>query len=242
MNKIIKITMCLFLGFVAVFSFSCKSKVETKGICKVDMIVGTAQLERKGKTEPLKVKQELEPGDSIHTGADSLVIASFTENLAQVEIQANTSFSIDTYNDKNKDLSLEKGNLWLKVSKLKKGEEFRLHSRTAIAAVRGTKFYTFEIGGIQGTCQCSGETDFRVKQGANKTNNKIHKKDRLILTRGDKTIELGPEDFPVSSPGEDPHKHSMLENSPLGPKTRARSPEDQKKFMALIEKKFKEAP
>ena len=236
------VTIVLSLLLLAVACGKGQDQASKADVGLVSVLVGSAELEHEGQKRPLKKGDKFGPGDKIHTGAKAVVVALFG-NQAKVEIQENSVFEVTRYDKTNKDLKLAKGNLWLEVNKRSKGENFRLHSPTAIAGVRGTKFFTFQLkdprGGpiTYGTCHCIGAVEISGVKGDKYKG--VHKTDFVRMTRNGKTIVLTPEDTPFIErvPG---HQHSVLDNSPLGKKIVQFTPEQLKKLGALMEKKFAE--
>ncbi len=111
-----------------------------------------------------------------------------------------------------------------------------VRTKTSVASVRGTKFYTFNMGESFGTCMCQGSADYKAAEHEfHQTQNQDH----MIFTRGNKTIILTPEDLKPIIGGKITHNHSALTNSPLGEKA-SMTPAQLGKLMTLIEKKFKE--
>ena len=212
-----KIRLILFILVIifTVFCSSCKVEEKSSKLGIVKLVFGKSILEREGKKRPVVIGDFFAKGDNIITGADGIVIAVIGKGGSEVEIQNNSKFSIDEYSAKNKVFSLRKGNIWMRVKKISKKENVILHSPTTIAGVRGTKFFTFDIGGIHGTCVCQGKVELELKD---KSFHKTHDKDYVMFTRGGKTIVLTPLDFggPLGE-----HKHSLMSNSPLGPQANA---------------------
>lgn len=229
-----------FLKFICIFAFffiviiNCKQKQESETIHGVVLFVkGSAELEHNGAKTPVEKEDVFEEGDTIYTGEDSIVIVKLNNGLAQMEIQPNAIFQLEKIKNKEKSLSLQKGNVWLQVNKLTNGDSLELKSPTAVASVRGTKFYTFEMNGMYGTCHCEGDVEFTGTDGQYK---QVHQTDTVVFTKEGKTIILTSEDLKELN---FEHNHSKLEDSPLGKKA-SLTPEQAKQMMDLINKKFSE--
>ncbi len=82
---------------------------------------------------------ELLEGDSLQTGADSLVIIDLngTRTLKMKE----DSFLILTSTGKSTELNLTRGSLFSKVNKLTGGSSFSVRTESVVAGVRGTQFF-----------------------------------------------------------------------------------------------------
>jgi hypothetical protein len=234
--KIKDFYLILLLSLIVVFS-GCREKEVKDFVGFIKFIKGKVDLIKSGKEEPAKVGVKFGLGDVIRTGKDGIVLASLGDDSAELEIQQNTVFNVDKYSPTKKKLNLKKGNLWMKVKKLKKNENISLVSPTSVAAVRGTKFFTFEIADIYGTCVCEGKVHVKTKD---KKVKKQHNRDYLILTRGKKSIVLTPDDLKFMGKVDKDHEHSMVENSPVGPKAKY-TPKQMKQFMKFINSKLEKA-
>lgn len=206
----------------------------------VQFVKGSAVLVRAGKEQPLKLHDSLQQGDTLRTGEKAVVIAQFNDKAAEVEIQPNAEFRIDEFSAHKKKLALAKGNLWLRVNKQTKDEEFVLQSPTAIAGVRGTKFFTFQFKGpdgkdYHGTCHCEGSVQIKAKTGEYQA---VHNRDHIVLHRDGKTALLGPKDLAFMGEMNRTHAHSILKDSALGPQVVPPSPAMLKQMIAAAEKQF----
>ena len=216
-----------------------QSSVAGVGVGTVTYLKGKADLVRKGNSVAIKVGDRFGEGDLVRTGARGIVVAVLSGQAAEVEIQPNSEFRIDQYSATSKKLALEKGNLWLRVNKREKGEEFSLRSPTAIAGVRGTKFFTFHIKDPKGrdyygTCHCQGTVDFK---GGTHGYSAVHSRDSIVMTRDGKTILLTPDDLQFMGRSTD-HRHSALPNSPLGPQAVQLTSAQMRALLTVAERKF----
>jgi hypothetical protein len=203
-----------------------------KGLVKV--LTGSVELVRSGQTSPLKKGDALQQGDSIRTGSDGLAIIVLYGGRGEVEIQENAVFTLTSLTA-NGQLDQEQGNAWIRMTKLASNESLKVITPTAIAGVRGTKFYNFTMpDGTTGTCQCEGSVDYDRETGFNR----VHEQDSVVLNRGDVSIVLTADDMDgIDVPT---HNHSTIPDSTLGPKNDM-TPEQGAALMALINKKFAEA-
>lgn len=221
---------------VSLFVLSCGNQAQSNfGEGSLKIVIGNVKIEHGGQMLQAKVGDTFVIGDKIITGDKSAAVASIGNGVADFELQQNSIF---VFNDE-KEVEIVKGNVWLQVNKkFAKGEEYTLRTPTAVAAVRGTKMFAFQMGDISGMCHCEGTVDF---SGKNNDYKHQHNKDHLVLTRNGVTILLTAEDVPfIVEPGSD-HKHSNIENSPLGEKGPEMTPEIMEKFMKVVNRKFAEA-
>lgn len=224
------VLVALALSFTAILA-SCQ---KAGPAAKVVKLIGSGEVVRDGKSEALALGTELKVGDVVRTAKASAAILSFVQDSTLAELQAGTEFVVGAYSKNQKDLRIAKGNVWLKVSKLGAGESFSLTSPAAVAGVRGTTFYTAQIGDLWVTCHCEGAVDYKNSGSAYR---ELHTKDHLAFSRGGKTVVLSPED--LKSLGSYDHHHSAIGDSPVGAKVDM-SPEAFAKILALAEKRLKE--
>jgi len=212
----------------------CKSKEDLKtGV--VTFLKGEVTLTDQGKKSALKFGEEVKSGNLIETGQGGVVIVSFASGESDAEIQSNSKFLIGTYNETQADLSIETGSVWFRVNQKGK-KNFSLTNPTAVAGVRGTKFFTFQIDkDTFGTCHCEGKVHYALLNSDQATDND---RDFMIVVRNGKSITIEPSEFKEIHPGNTGlHAHSEIENSNLG-KVRSFSPEDRKRLIDRIESKF----
>ncbi len=216
---------------ISSFHFSCKKDSNIDGGI-VSRVVGNAVIERNNTKSNLKNGDAFSNGDIIETGSSSIVIVSINNSTADIEIKENTRFEMKTVSNYN----LVNGNIWLRVNKkLSKNDQIILNTKTSIAAIRGTKLYIFQMGDITGICHCEGEVDFKSTKNPYEGH---HNRDYMVLTKGDKTVLLTPEELSFLGTIGSDHHHSALEDSPLGPAEKKLSPDQQKLFMEVINYKF----
>ena len=182
-------------------------------------VIGNVEITNKTGTNRAKKDDPIGEGDTIKTGDKSVAVIQFENDAASVEIQENAEFSISKFNPREQELISAKGNFWIKAKKLNKESNFNVVMPTAVAGIRGTSFYAFEVKeeGIHGICHCQGAVDFQDKVTNYKGN---HDTDYSVLTRNGKTITLTPEDFKAAGVkfNSIEHKHSSIDNSPVGKK------------------------
>ncbi|MCE9499424.1 MAG: FecR domain-containing protein [Leptospira sp.] len=226
-----------FFLIIALFSigaaYNCKKEeANLNGI--VSFLRGTALIEKNGVKTPAKSGQLISEGDTIETDANSTVIVEFG-NAASIEVQSNSIFRISK-TGKDMEFFQKKGNTWLSSSKLLKDQSVSLKTPTTVAGVRGTKFYTYEIGDIVGTCFCEGKVEM-TNTASNKKS--VNQSDYLVVQRGDKSVTITIDDLKkINLPYK--HDHSELDNSKLGNKI-SMTPDEMKQMMGLIQTKLKEA-
>jgi hypothetical protein len=134
---------------------SCGSSQETV----VVRIVGKAVLVRGDKTTLLHEKEKLLSKDRIKTYSSSIVIIKIGK--IETEVQSEAELVIADGGNK-KDIRLLRGSAWTKVQKLSSTESLLFSTPISIAGIRGTTFYTFQIGDMWGTCHCQGDVDYET--------------------------------------------------------------------------------
>ncbi|WP_167883622.1 FecR family protein [Leptospira ognonensis] len=228
-----KMTFSIFVILLAALVHCSEKKIPDTGI--VTFLKGEAFVTKQGKKSALKFGEEIISGDLIETGNASVVIVTFAAGESAAEIQSNSKFYISLYNDKKADLELQSGNVWFAVNQKGK-KDFSLTSPTAVAGVRGTKFFTFQVDAETfGTCHCEGKVHYTVKENNEATDNVS---DHMVVVRKGKSITIEPEEYHELFPGNSTnHAHSEIETSTLG-KARNVSPEYRKKLFERIESKF----
>jgi hypothetical protein len=88
---------------------------------------------------PAEKDTPLQPGDRIVTGADSSAEV-FLDSDHLVVVREKSHLTIDSVSKSGLELTLTLGALLAKVQKLIAGQQFRVHTPVAVAAVRGTEF------------------------------------------------------------------------------------------------------
>jgi len=231
MRKSNLIIGAVFIGICILFIACNENASSTKG--KIIISQGKVEIIRNNNSMPAKVGTIVLQGDIIKTGKDGVAVVRVKKSQAEFEIQNNTEFEIKHVGSGQENFILKAGGVWTKVNKLLKNDAFSLDTPTATLGVRGTKFYVFQLGDMHVVCHCQGDVNFLDK--GNNTSS-IHEQDHLVFTRNNKTIILSPEELKDVGFA---HNHSVLSNSPLGPKN-TMNKEVFKKVMALVNKKFKE--
>ncbi len=226
----------IFLSILTLLMIGCTQKsTQFKGTVK--LIVGDATISTAKKSSKLKLDDKIKIGDIITTKENTTVIIELNDNFAELEIQSNTVFNLAEYSKKTKELNIKKGNIWIRVNKkLKKGQYFRLRTPTAVASVRGTKFYSYQIGDIQGICICEGKINYGIN--SKKTTENANK-DISILSRNGKSITITSEEIKKFCIDTGSHNHSRISNSQLGQEAKSMTPENQKRLLKHINEKLK---
>lgn len=234
--------LLIILQITAIFGFvACGKKEEVKETSKgkIERVIGEVSLIQNGKKSVAKKGDSILEGNIIQTGSKAVAIVEFSDNNGSVEIQENSEFVINQFNEKNQELISKSGSFWLNAKKIKKETNFQVVMPTSVAGIRGTKLYSFENkdAGITGICHCQGAVEFK-ENSSHYTGN--HDSDFLVLTKGGKTIVITPEDFKqmgFKSEDDKNHAHSTLDDSSLGKKADM-SDERHKKILEIAEKKW----
>lgn len=228
----------LLTGFVL---FNCnKTKEESTIKGNLIFVIGTVEISNKTGSVSAQKDAVVGEGDTIKTGEKSVAVIQFENNATSIEIQENAEFSISKFSAKEQELVSTKGNFWIQAKKLNKDSNINVIMPTAVAGIRGTSFYSFEIKdeGIHGICHCQGAVDFQDKTSTYKGS---HDTDYAVLTRNGKTITMTPEDYKKAGVNFDSfeHKHSAIENSPLGKKGNL-TDEQVARLIKIAKRKFSE--
>ncbi len=134
------------LAMVCVLGAVSCAKKDSRAV--VSFFAGDAVIERGAEaSRSLAVGEELKNGDRIKTGARSFVMVKIGDdiNLRIGENSETVLSSIDK--SSGREIFLTNGKVLSWVDKLRKGDEYRVKTSTAIAAVRGTKFLTEHSAG-----------------------------------------------------------------------------------------------
>lgn len=194
---------------------------------KVVFVSGDVLLVSGGRSQKLTLTSTVTERDSIITAADGVAVVDFPD-AAIVEVQQNSAFEVRSVHGAKKHFYLPKGNVWTKVNKLTVGSELSVETPRSLAAVRGTKFYTFTMGDIHGTCHCEGVIDYKSGNYSG-TNDS----DFLVFTKNGVSIVVKPSELAFA--GMAGHDHSACKDSPLG---KCPSNVDMKKVTAYLDKRF----
>ncbi len=206
----------------------------------VTALSGSATVEHQGLTSDLVTGTKLFMGDKIITGIRSTAILVFSPEEVRMEIQPESTLTIQSYTDTSREFHMDRGKVWLQVQRLPgSSAEIKLVTPTSVASVRGTKFYTARLaspeGEIELKCQCEGSVEYSVPGSSF---SRPTEKDTLTVSRGSKTVVIPPEELTFMGYN---HNHSEMDSSPLGNKTEF-TPEKLAKFMEFIDNKLKATP
>lgn len=225
-------TYILLLVLINLSLYSCSPKKISKPLNQCSFAIGQVYIEQNGKVSPLKARDRFSSNAIITTGNKSTAVVTLSQSHALVEIQENAKVDLRNLTTQS-EIFVNKGNIWTHVSKLTKGKKFLVRTPTSVAAVRGTKFYTFNFKDIHGTCFCEGTVHHTIA----KTHKELENKDDYLLVyRGNKSAIVTADDIRKAGikPG---HNHSSIAQSPLG-KQKKMTPEDAKKFYTLLKSKL----
>ena len=212
------------------FAFSCVKKSEK---ARVSYVSGAVVLVRGQSKSQLNHGQELLEKDIIKTGSTGIAIVTMQNENAYLEIQPESEIILSDILQKQKTIQVNSGNLWFKLKKNNENDFWQVTTPTSTAGVRGTTFYTFQIEDMFGTCHCDGDVSYSAK-GYTAT----HHKDYLTVSSRKKTILLKAEDFAKQNIKPN-HHHSILDDSPVGPKVDM-SQKELSRFMKLLREKLKD--
>jgi hypothetical protein len=195
-------------------------------------VLGKVEVNKGAEYKAVQKGEIITEGSSIRTDKGAVAILEVASEGLKVEIQPEAEFQVKSLG-KVMEMQLERGNAWTKISRTKNGRELFFKTATSVAAVRGTKFYTFFRGDIVGTCHCEGQISL-----GNLLSKKVqtNHEDYVAFHQQGKTIYLTRADhekagLPVG------HDHSAMDDSPLGKKAQM-SPENAAKMAKLIQERF----
>ncbi len=149
--------------FVSKYSLVVKQdKIEKGEALIVSAVVGDVYAQKVGSSDWKKVKVEeiLQMGDNIKTEKESYCeIQMVKRGIFRIEPSSQVLLAtlVNSDNKIQSKFKLEKGGMALKPKKLEKGEVFEVHTESAVAAVRGTKFFV--------SVDESGDTKVSVAEG-----------------------------------------------------------------------------
>ena len=226
-----KKTIFLLVTTLSLIALSCREEVTD---ATVELVRGQAFLVHDKNENALKPGDIISEMDSVKTGVDGIVLVSIQKQNARLEIQPNSLIAFSSILKNEKILNIRSGNLWFKLNHTRANEKWFVKTPTSVAGIRGTKIFTFQIGDMFGTCHCEGDVEFSSASGDYFS---THHKDYLTISSAEKTIVITDDDSRNANiiPN---HNHSVLENSPLGPKVNI-TDEEKAKLMRLISKKMK---
>ncbi len=117
------------------------AKKEAPARAMTTFVIGSVNLERPGSAaRPLGHKEELLPGDVVRTGAGSMLVIQIGRDSV-INIEADTTLALYGIMGRNGTrLLMEEGRVFSRLRHLSKGSDFRIYTRTYMAAVRGTEF------------------------------------------------------------------------------------------------------
>jgi hypothetical protein len=216
------------------FAVACAEKAPTTdgviAAVKGSAVIEHIEADGTKKTRTARPGEKIFATDAIVTAADGNVI--FEVQGARMEIQHNTRFVYERASE-DKQVYVQQGNLWTEVSKIEGHRRFTLRTPTTIAAVRGTKFFTFTDGNNTGTCHCEGRIAFKnLVSGKEEENDR----DYIMYYREKKAVKVTVDELKkIGLPFG--HNHSELEQGSIGKKNNL-SPAQLKKMQDYVEKKF----
>ncbi len=114
----------------------------------IQMVVGDVKIISGGTTSAAAVDRALSGGETIVTGNNSMADVSFGDR-GLVRVQESTKVTMASLKKsvEDPDLDLDGGGILVMLSKLVKGESFRVRTSTQVASVRGTSFQVMSNGG-----------------------------------------------------------------------------------------------
>ena len=134
--------LCIGLAFVLVGIFSMGAYAADSGLkAKIISTKGDVKVDPQGNGSwvAANVNMELNQGAIIKTGAGSSANLAFdTAMLNVLNVEENTTLSVDTLSEKLSEVGLSNGKILANLKGLKGGSTFQVKTPTAIAGARGT--------------------------------------------------------------------------------------------------------
>jgi hypothetical protein len=162
--KISRKKLILFTGIIAVIlsgSIACDKK-DINENAVVTFVLGDVAIQRGTDIHKAEVKTILKDGDIVTTGEKSYMAVQMGDRL-MFRIEAESRLEIKSIMEFGKnDLTLSKGLVLSKLSKLKKNEQYLIRTPTTVASVRGTVFSTEFNNGVTNIAVTEGKVN--VKQ------------------------------------------------------------------------------
>lgn len=163
LSMILTLTVC---SAPRIFAAQQADSGEDYSIAYINDYQGECEMVKKGGGEPEPVQDIYIPlyeGDTVSTG-DSGSLEIVFDDATIINLDENSSLTIERLSRGNGDktiLSLIKGSLTAIVKKLMGGDEFKVKTNMAMAAVKGTEFSVTadddqKIGVFDGTVEVSG--------------------------------------------------------------------------------------
>jgi hypothetical protein len=147
---------------VIIYRFTACSKKEINESAVVTFVIGDVSIQSGTETLKAEVRHVLKDGDIISTGEKSYMVAQMGTRL-MFRIEADSKLEIKSITEFGKnDLNLSRGTVLSKLSKLKKDEQYLIHTPTIVASVRGTVFSTEFNNGVANVAVTEGKVN--VKQ------------------------------------------------------------------------------
>lgn len=101
---------------------------------------GPVQVESKGAARPVKKGAELKTGDTVITGEAATVIIEL-EDGSRLKLRQHSRLVLESAGE-DTSVYLALGGVFAKIKKLTGSRRFKVRTHAAVAAVRGTEFFT----------------------------------------------------------------------------------------------------
>jgi len=138
MKKIVSLICAIFM--LLYVSCSKEKSAEDPGkLTVVTFTVGDVKIVSGAASKNASIGDRVFEKEILKTGKNSFaVVQAGTDSV--VRVQEDSEFRPDKVSENEKSLSLVKGDVFCKVNKMSKSQEFKISSPTIAAAVRGTEF------------------------------------------------------------------------------------------------------
>lgn len=140
----------LLLGAIMILTLNCKKtggdeqtavqQPASKMRAVISMVLGKTVISRGSATQEVKRGTDITEADYIQTFAGSRCVVLFSTG-STLSLQENTKVKISVFLPKGVRSEIANGSILMNVKRLTSDEEFSVGTPTAVAGVRGTKFY-----------------------------------------------------------------------------------------------------
>ena len=131
MNKSLLLLPAIVVSFLAATTFAYSGKIS--------YIQGDVNLNSGGKNVKASKNSEVQAGDTVTTGAQSLTIIDMGDG-AQLKLNEKSTLKIPPKEEGT--IILSAGSVFSKIPKQKLKQQFKIVTPTAVMGVRGTQFFT----------------------------------------------------------------------------------------------------
>jgi hypothetical protein len=134
----------------------------------VRMVMGQVMLTSRGADRPAAAGMELTDGDILVTGDSSFAVISRGADML-IRVEPESRLALAAISGSECSIRLDSGAVLSRLKKLEKDESYSVHTKTAVAAVRGTSFYTSATAEKTVVAVGDGKVEVRAVNGTVQT-------------------------------------------------------------------------